>query len=485
MPKIIGVKFRNVGKVYYFDPGDYQIHYHDHVIVETTRGIEYGTVVITPTEMAQEKITAPLKCVIRMATEDDDIRERENREHEKEAYRICKQKIIERGLDMKLIEAEYTFDNSKVLFYFTADGRIDFRELVKDLAGIFKTRIELRQIGVRDETKLLGGIGTCGRSLCCHTWLSEFAPVSIKMAKDQNLSLNPAKISGTCGRLMCCLKNEADTYAYLNKGLPGKGDYVTTPDGLHGDVHSVNILRQKVKVIVDLGNDEKELQEFDVEDITFIPKSKRPKKEAPGGSGKQHGEREKEARDERAGKGERSDRAERGERAERPERAERGEKGERPERSERGERAERPERSDKAERGRNPRQKAARAGAEEPLRDPGAGEGLSEEKRETRKGRSRKNRRDEREAFAQREDGAGGVKSGRARTEQEPGPDGESREQEAAWPAEQREPGALDAEKKKHRRRRPRHRKDRNAEQDYDSPAERPGSGDAKQTEGE
>jgi len=277
MPVIIGVKFRDAGKVYYFDPGEYTVRYHDHVIVETARGIEYGTVVLSPTEIAEEKVTQPLKSVMRMATPEDDAREKENREKEKEAYHICKKKIAEHNLDMKLIEAEYTFDNSKVLFYFTADGRIDFRELVKDLAGIFRTRIELRQIGVRDETKLLGGIGSCGRPLCCHTWLTDFAPVSIKMAKDQNLSLNPTKISGTCGRLMCCLKNEADTYAELNKGLPARGDYVTTPDGLHGDVQSVNILRQTVKVIVDLENDEKELQEFHVSDITFIPKSKKQK----------------------------------------------------------------------------------------------------------------------------------------------------------------------------------------------------------------
>ena len=304
MPEIIGVKFRNVGKVYYFNPTGLKVRYHDHVIVETARGIEYGTVVIPPTEVGEDKITSPLKDVIRMATEEDDLRDRENHEHEKEAYRICREKIRERGLDMKLIGAEYTFDNSKVLFYFTADGRIDFRELVKDLAGIFKTRIELRQIGVRDETKLLGGIGSCGRPLCCHTWLSEFAPVSIKMAKDQNLSLNPAKISGSCGRLMCCLKNEADTYAYLNKSLPGKGDYVTTPDGLHGDVHSVNILRQKVKVIVDLGDDEKELREFDVSEISFIPKSKRPKKEAENKGGR---------------KADAAEKAERAEKQERPE----------------------------------------------------------------------------------------------------------------------------------------------------------------------
>ena len=298
MPEIIGVKFRGAGKVYYFDPGDHTIHYHDHVIVETARGIEYGTVVLSPTEIPEDKVPVPLKPIMRMATEEDTARDAENRVKEKEAYRVCKEKIAEHNLDMKLIEAEYTFDNSKVLFYFTADGRIDFRSLVKDLAGIFRTRIELRQIGVRDETKLLGGIGSCGRPLCCHTWLTEFAPVSIKMAKDQNLSLNPAKISGTCGRLMCCLKNEAETYAYLNKGLPVRGDYVTTPDGHHGDVQSVNILRQTVKVVVEMEGDEKELQEFEVKDITFIPKAKKPRKDAPQPAKKE----ENRARDVRAEK---------------------------------------------------------------------------------------------------------------------------------------------------------------------------------------
>ncbi len=277
MPSVIGVKFRDTGKVYYFDPGDNKIRYHDHVIVETARGIEYGTVVLSPTEISEDKVVQPLRPIVRLATADDTEREKANREREKEAYRVCKQKIQQHGLEMKLIEAEYTFDNSKILFYFTADGRIDFRELVKDLAAIFRTRIELRQIGVRDETKLLGGIGTCGRPLCCHTWLNDFAPVSIKMAKDQNLSLNPTKISGTCGRLMCCLKNEAETYASLNKGLPGKGDYAMTADGQHGDVQSVNILRQTVKVILELENDEKELKEFDVRDLTFIPKAKKLK----------------------------------------------------------------------------------------------------------------------------------------------------------------------------------------------------------------
>lgn len=287
MTKIIGVRFRNAGKVYYFDPEDKTYRYDDHVIVETARGVEYGTVIITPIELPDDKVAQPLKGVLRMATEADTERETNNREREKEAYRICQDKIHEHKLDMKLISAEYTFDDSKLLFYFTADGRIDFRELVKDLAGIFKKRIELRQIGVRDETKILGGMGICGRPLCCHIYLSDFAPVSIKMAKEQNLSLNPAKISGTCGRLMCCLRNESETYAYLNKGMPGKGDQVTTPDGRHGEVYSVNILRQLVKVIVDTDNDEREMQEYPVADITFIPHSRRPKTQKPHKKGEE------------------------------------------------------------------------------------------------------------------------------------------------------------------------------------------------------
>ena len=277
MQEIIGVKFRNASKVYYFDPKDLDIHYNDHVIVETVRGIEFGTVVLAPMMLADDKVPQPLREVLRIADAQDIERETENRIKEKEAFKICRQKILERGLEMKLIQAEYTFDNSKVLFYFTADGRIDFRDLVKDLAGIFRTRIELRQIGVRDETKILGGIGICGRPLCCHTYLSEFAPVSIKMAKEQNLSLNPTKISGCCGRLMCCLKNEADTYAYLNKGLPARGDQMTAPDGRHGEVQSVDILRQRVKCVVDMDNDERELVDYHVSEISFIPHSKRPK----------------------------------------------------------------------------------------------------------------------------------------------------------------------------------------------------------------
>lgn len=276
MTKVVGIRFRNVGKVYYFNPKGYKMKAGDHVIVETARGIEYGRVVLEPKEVPEDEVIHPLKEVIRVATADDDERERQNRIREKDAFKICQKKIREHGLEMKLIDAEYTFDNNKVLFYFTADGRIDFRQLVKDLAAIFKTRIELRQIGVRDETKILGGIGICGRCLCCHTYLTEFAPVSIKMAKEQNLSLNQTKISGVCGRLMCCLKNEQETYEELNKKLPGTGDTVTLPDGVQGTVHSVNVLRQLVKVIVEV-NDEKEIQEFPVSELKFRPRKKKVK----------------------------------------------------------------------------------------------------------------------------------------------------------------------------------------------------------------
>ena len=274
MTKIVGIRFRNVGKIYYFDPKNYKMQIGDHVIVETARGVEFGRVVLGPKEVGENEVVHPLKEVLRVATQADKDREKQNRQKEREAFKICQKKIREHGLEMKLIDAEYTFDNNKVLFYFTADGRIDFRELVKDLAAIFKTRIELRQIGVRDETKILGGIGICGRQLCCHTYLSEFAPVSIKMAKEQNLSLNQTKISGVCGRLMCCLKNEQETYEELNKKLPGIGDIVTLPDGLQGTVHSVNVLRQRVKVIVEI-NDEKEIQEYPVGELKFRPRKKK------------------------------------------------------------------------------------------------------------------------------------------------------------------------------------------------------------------
>ena len=275
MIKVIGVRFRTAGKVYFFDPLQLEIKRGDHVIVETARGIEFGTVVAGVHEVEDDKVIQPLKPVMRIAGERDIEQEAANKEKEKEAFKICKEKILKHGLEMKLIDAEYTFDNNKVLFYFTADGRIDFRELVKDLASVFKTRIELRQIGVRDETKIRGGIGICGRPLCCHSYLSDFVPVSIKMAKEQNLSLNPTKISGVCGRLMCCLKNEEDTYEELNRKLPGVGDYVQTADGLHGEVQSVNVLRQLVKVLVEAG-DEKELKEYEADTLQF--KRRRSKK---------------------------------------------------------------------------------------------------------------------------------------------------------------------------------------------------------------
>ena len=276
MVKVIGVRFRTAGKIYFFDPVNFHVKRNDHVIVETARGIEYGTVVGDPREVSEDQVVQPLKPVLRVANKRDMEQEAANKQKEKEAFKICLEKIKKHNLDMKLIDAEYTFDNNKVLFYFTADGRIDFRELVKDLASVFKTRIELRQIGLRDETKNLGCIVICGRPLCCHTHLSEFIPVSIKMAKEQNLSLNPTKISGVCGRLMCCLKHEEDTYEYLNKKLPNVGDFVTADDGLKGEVHSVNVLRQLVKVIVEV-DDEKEIREYKVEQLRFKRRHKRDK----------------------------------------------------------------------------------------------------------------------------------------------------------------------------------------------------------------
>ena len=259
MVKVVGIRFRNAGKIYYFGPGKLQLKAGMHAIVETARGVEMGTVMNDPREVSEESVVQPLKPVIRIATEQDEKQAEKNRQKEKEAFKICLEKIAKHKLDM---------------FYFTADGRIDFRELVKDLAAVFRTRIELRQIGVRDETKIMGGYGICGRQLCCHTFLSEFAPVSIKMAKEQNLSLNPTKISGVCGRLMCCLKNEEETYEYLNSRLPNVGDYVTTDDGLKGEVSSVNVLRQLVKVLVEV-NDEKELREYQADQLKFKPKRRR------------------------------------------------------------------------------------------------------------------------------------------------------------------------------------------------------------------
>jgi len=279
MVTVIGVRFKRAGKIYFFNPGNLDIKAGMHVIVETARGIEYGLVAVGRKEIEGDKVVQPLKEVIRIATPEDDEADRKNKEKEKEAFDICLEKIRKHELAMKLIACEYTFDNNKVMFYFTADGRIDFRELVKDLAFIFKTRIELRQIGVRDEAKMKGGVGICGRPLCCHTFLSEFIPVSIKMAKDQNFSLNPSKISGVCGRLMCCLKNEEAAYEYLNSTLPDVGDIVETVEGFKGEVSSVSALKQLVKIIIENESGVKEIKEYKVEELKFKPKKKKQDKE--------------------------------------------------------------------------------------------------------------------------------------------------------------------------------------------------------------
>ncbi len=292
MVKVIGVKFRNSGRVYYFDPGDLDIQAGQGVVVETARGVEYADVTMGVTEVEDDKVVSPLKPVQRIAT-DEDLRMRQYYwDKEKEAFPICEQKIAEHGLDMKLVNVEYNLTGSKVVFYFTADDRVDFRELVKDLAYVFKTRIELRQIGVRDEAKILGGYGICGRPLCCHLYLSDFAPVSIKMAKEQNLSLNPTKISGVCGRLMCCLKNEEDIYEELNRKLPKPGDEVRGSDGLTGEVASVNILRQTVRILVEV-DDEKELHEYGEGEWTLVRKRKKGKPGTPKKQKQEPSEEEK------------------------------------------------------------------------------------------------------------------------------------------------------------------------------------------------
>ena len=289
MTKVACVRFRDAGKVYYFDPKDLEITAGCHVIVETARGTEMGSVVGGLREVDETAVSAPLKPVLRIATREDEEKIERNRQREKDAMEICREKIRKHELDMKLIDAEYAFDNSKILFYFTADGRIDFRDLVKDLASVFRMRIELRQIGVRDETKLLGGVGICGRALCCHTWLTDFVPVSIRMAKEQNLSLNPTKISGVCGRLMCCLKNEEETYEYLNSQLPAVGETVTTDDGMQGEVASISVLRQKVKVLVDV-DDEKEMREYDVAELSFRPRRRKNKNQKGGQENRRDGQ---------------------------------------------------------------------------------------------------------------------------------------------------------------------------------------------------
>lgn len=272
MIDVIGVRFKKAGKIYYFDPDGTQIEEQIPVIVETARGIEYGLTVISNRNIEENDLVMPLKKVIRVATQEDTKQYKQNKQKEIEAFDICVEKIKQHSLEMKLIDVELTFDHNKIIFYFTSDGRVDFRELVKELAFIFRTRIELRQIGVRDEAKMLNGIGICGRTLCCSTFLGDFQPVSIKMAKEQNLSLNPSKISGICGRLMCCLKYEEDTYEELNKNLPNVGDYVKTPDG-NGEVLSINILRQLVKVSVQKKeNNDLLLNHYSVNEIKVLSK---------------------------------------------------------------------------------------------------------------------------------------------------------------------------------------------------------------------
>lgn len=277
--KVVGVRFKKAGKIYYFDPGEWELAAGDGVIVETARGIEYGKVVIGPAEVEEEEIVAPLKRVMRRATLEDVRQLEAGRQKEKEAYAICLEKIASHNLPMKLVGAEKTFDDNKIIFYFTADGRIDFRELVKDLAAVFKTRIELRQIGVRDEAKMMGGLGCCGRELCCSTWLCDFASVSIRMAKDQSLSLNPAKISGICGRLMCCLKYENDLYEEAKGHFPEVGSRVSTPHG-EGKVTGINIFKNTVNVEL---KESKTIKEYPCCEVTVLAGQGAKRKAASAG----------------------------------------------------------------------------------------------------------------------------------------------------------------------------------------------------------
>ncbi|MBR3174034.1 MAG: stage 0 sporulation family protein [Eubacterium sp.] len=274
MIDVVGIRFRNTGKIYYFNPKNLELKKGDHVIVETAVGVEYGEVALEKKQVTDDQVKKPVKDIMRKANEKDDQKYAQNQEKEKKAFKTCKEKIAKHGLEMKLIKVEYTFDGKKIMFYFTADGRVDFRELVKDLASVFRTRIELRQVGVRDEAKLIGGIGMCGRELCCSTFLPSFAPVTIKMAKEQNLSLNPTKISGICGRLMCCLKNEQESYEYLNSNLPDVGEKVKTFDGFEGEVTSVNVIKQEVKIVVE-EDEEREIKTYNVSELKFKPKKKK------------------------------------------------------------------------------------------------------------------------------------------------------------------------------------------------------------------
>ena len=336
MAMVIRVRFKRASKLYDFDPAGLDLHNGMHVVTETARGVELGECMSGIIEVPDEHISAPLKPILRIATEQDMLIQKRNEEYEKEAFDIAIERIAEHKLEMKLVDVEYAFDHSKIIFYFTANGRVDFRMLVKNLASIFKTRIELRQIGVRDEAKMLGGIGPCGRPICCRTFLGDFTPVSIKMAKEQSLSLNPTKISGLCDRLMCCLKYEQDQYEATRKRMPRVGREIITPDGV-GTINAINVLEETVRVRIAVG-DAFELREYPIDDC------QRP--ETPAAPQGERGEKP-----ERREKAERSDRPERGERSEKPERREKTDRGERPERGERGEK---PERREKAEKGERP-----------------------------------------------------------------------------------------------------------------------------------
>ena len=362
MAMVIRVRFKRASKLYDFDPAGLDLHNGMHVVTETARGVELGECMSGIIEVPDEHISAPLKPILRIATEQDMLTQKRNEEYEKEAFDIAIERIAEHKLEMKLVDVEYAFDHSKIIFYFTANGRVDFRMLVKNLASIFKTRIELRQIGVRDEAKMLGGIGPCGRPICCRTFLGDFTPVSIKMAKEQSLSLNPTKISGLCDRLMCCLKYEQDQYEATRKRMPRVGREIITPDGV-GTINAINVLEETVRVRIAVG-DAFELREYPIDDC------QRP--ETPAAPQGERGEKP-----ERREKAERSDRPERGERSEKPERREKTDRGERPERGERGEKPERREKAEKGERPergeRPPKGKRAEHG-ERPERFPRRGE---------------------------------------------------------------------------------------------------------------
>lgn len=368
MAMVIRVRFKRAGKLYDFDPAGLDLHNGMHVVTETARGVELGECMSGVIEIPDERVMTPLKPILRIATEQDELIQKRNEEYEKEAFDIALERIAEHGLEMKLVDVEYAFDHSKIIFYFTANGRVDFRMLVKNLAGIFKTRIELRQIGVRDEAKMLGGIGPCGRPICCRTFLGDFTPVSIKMAKEQNLSLNPTKISGLCDRLMCCLKYEQDQYEATRKRMPRVGREIITPDGV-GTINAINVLEETVRVRIAVG-DTFELREYRIDDC------QRPEPQNPPAGERQDRGQEKAERPERAERPPRAEKPERRDRPEKPERAERRDKGERPRKRgeqmerERPERTERPPRAEKPERGERPGKRGDRPQRMQPPKQP-------------------------------------------------------------------------------------------------------------------